>query len=59
MHELKEEFRKIYETSENPTEGLLSCFESKLHIRFFLVIKPRVRASQLGLTKGSQHSNHI
>ena len=21
MHELKEEFRKIYETSENPTEG--------------------------------------
>jgi transposase len=27
MHELKEEFRKIYETSENPTEGLLSISE--------------------------------
>jgi transposase len=27
MHELKEEFRKIYETSENPTEGMLSISE--------------------------------
>jgi len=27
MQELKEEFRKIYETSENPTEGLLSISE--------------------------------
>ncbi|ARI81340.1 ISL3 family transposase [Microcystis aeruginosa] len=26
-HELKEEFRKIYETSENPTEGMLSISE--------------------------------
>ncbi len=27
MQELKEEFRKIYETSENPTEGMLSISE--------------------------------
>jgi len=27
MQELKEEFRKIYETSKNPTEGLLSISE--------------------------------
>jgi len=27
MQELKEEFRKIYETAENPTEGLLSISE--------------------------------
>ena len=27
MQELKEEFRKIHETSENPTEGLLSISE--------------------------------
>ncbi|AVQ72775.1 ISL3 family transposase [Microcystis sp. MC19] len=27
MQEVKEEFRKIYETSENPTEGLLSISE--------------------------------
>ncbi|AKV69216.1 Mobile element protein [Microcystis panniformis FACHB-1757] len=27
MHELKEEFRKIYETSENSTEGMLSISE--------------------------------
>jgi transposase len=27
MHELKEEFRKIYETSKNPTEGMLSISE--------------------------------
>jgi transposase len=27
MHELKEEFRRIYETSKNPTEGMLSISE--------------------------------
>ncbi|BCU14200.1 hypothetical protein MAN88_47640 [Microcystis aeruginosa] len=27
MHELKEEFRSIYETSKNPTEGMISISE--------------------------------
>ncbi len=30
MQELKEEFRKIYETSENPTEGMLSFLLTSL-----------------------------
>ncbi|ELP54829.1 uma4 protein [Microcystis aeruginosa TAIHU98] len=49
MQVLKEEFRKIYETSENPTEGMLSISDGWQNPPVFL---PRVvKQSETGLEK--------
>ena len=49
MPELKEEFRKIYETSENPTEGLLSI--SEWLAKSSSVLPRVVKQSETGLEK--------